>query len=106
MPSAGSGTYNRMDRYISLRYKGLGVAKINQESIRPSTTVGHVHLVKGTVYADREYEVDTQKWTCTCTVSRTGYPSGEPCKHQHAVANKQPQIYFLILMLMGATCTL
>ena len=56
-----------MDRYILLRYKGLGVAKINQESIRPSTTVGHVYLVKGTVYADREYEVDTQKWTCTCT---------------------------------------
>ena len=43
---------------------------------------------KGTVYADREYEVDTQKWTRTCTVSRTGYPSGEPCKHQHAVPNK------------------
>ena len=77
-----------MDRYISLRYKGLGVAKINQESIHPSTTVGHVYLVKGTVYADREYEVDTQKWTRTCTVSRTGYPSGEPCKHQHAVPNK------------------
>ena len=32
--------------------------------------------------------MDTQKWTCTCTVGRTGYPSGEPCKHQHAVANK------------------
>ena len=37
---------------------------------------------------DKEYEVDTQKWTCTCTVGRTGYPSGEPCKHQHAVAKK------------------
>ena len=47
-----------------------------------------MYLVKSTVYADREYEVDTQKWTCTCTVSRTGYPSGEPCKHQHVVANK------------------
>ena len=34
------------------------------------------------------YEVDTTKWTCTCTVSRTGYPSGEPCKHQHSVAQK------------------
>ena len=45
-----------MDSYISLRYKDLGVAKINQESIRPSTTVGHVYLVKGTTYADREYE--------------------------------------------------
>ena len=35
-----------MDRYISLRYKGLGVTKINQESIRQSTTPGHVYLVK------------------------------------------------------------
>ena len=51
--------HNRIDRY-----KGLGVAKINQESIRPSATAGHVYLVKSTVYADREYEVDTQKWTC------------------------------------------
>lgn len=24
----------------------------------------------------------------TCSISRTGYPSGEPCKHQHSVANK------------------
>ena len=82
--------HNRMDRYISLRYKGLGIAKINQGSICQctSTKSGHVYLVKSTSYVDKEYEVDTQKWTCTCTVSRTGYPSGEPCKHQHAVANK------------------
>ena len=32
--------------------------------------------------------MDTQKWTCTCTVGRTGYPSGEPCKHQHSVVKK------------------
>ena len=37
---------------------------------------------------DKEYEVDTQKWTCTCTVGRTEYRNGEPCKHQHAVAKK------------------
>ena len=34
------------------------------------------------------YIVDTDKWTCTCSVGITGFPSGEPCKHQHAVANK------------------
>ena len=28
------------------------------------------------------------KWNCSCTVDRTGYPSGEPCKHQAAVAKK------------------
>ena len=50
-----------------------------------------------------EYEVDTTKWTCTCTVSRTGYPSGEPCKHQHAVAQKWPQTYSLTLMMKDDT---
>ena len=78
--------HNRMDRYISLRYKGLGVAKVNQDSIHQSTNASHVYIVKSTVYVDKEYEVDTQKWTCTCTVGRTGYLSGEPCKHQHSVA--------------------
>ena len=80
--------HNRMDRYISLRYKGLGAAKVNQDSIQTSTTDSHVYVIKSTLYENKEYEVDTQKWTCTCTVGRTGYPSGEPCKHQHAVANK------------------
>ena len=45
------------------------------------------YCVKSTKH-DTEYEVDTSRWTCTCSVGRTGYPSGEPCKHQHAVANK------------------
>ena len=80
--------HNRMDRYISLRYKGLGAVKVNEESICKSSTADHVYLVKSTVFVDKEYEVDTQKWTCTCTVGRTGYPSGEPCKHQHSVAKK------------------
>ena len=35
-----------------------------------------------------EYEVDNERWTCTCSVGRTGQPSGEPYNHQHAVANK------------------
>lgn len=34
-----------------------------------------MYLVKSTVYVDKEYEVDIEKWTCTCTVGRTGYPS-------------------------------
>ena len=80
--------HNRMDRYISLRYKGLGAVKVNEDSIHKSSKADHIYLVKSTVYADKEYEVDTQKWTCTCTVGRTGYPSGEPCKHQHSVAKK------------------
>lgn len=45
-------------------------------------------LIKSTVYVDKEYEVDTQKWTCTFTVSRTGSLGGELCEHQRSVASK------------------
>ena len=58
--------HNRIDRYVSLRYKGLGEAKMNLNDICQSNV---------------DYEVDSQNWTCTCTVRRTGYPTGEPCKH-------------------------
>ena len=30
-----------------------------------------------------EYEVNTEKWTYTCSAGRTGEPCGEPCKHQY-----------------------
>ena len=80
--------HNRMDRYISLRYKGLGAKKVALDAICQSTKACHIYLVKSTNFIGMEYEVDTSKWTCTCTVSRTGYPSGEPCKHQHSVAQK------------------
>ena len=33
--------HNRMDRYILLRYKGLGTVKVNQDSIYESTKAGH-----------------------------------------------------------------
>ena len=80
--------YNRMDRYISLRYKGLGAPKISEDKIEKSTADSNIYLVQSTFYADRVYEIDTLNWTCTCSIRRTGYPSGEPCKHQHSVANK------------------
>lgn len=80
--------YNRMDRFISLRYKGLGAQKINPEAIEASAEHPHIYLVGSTYYNNKSYEVDTQNWTCSCTAGRTGYPSGEPCKHQHAVAKK------------------
>ena len=35
--------HNRMDRYISLRYKGLGVANVNRDSIRQSAEVSHLY---------------------------------------------------------------
>ena len=72
--------HNRMDRYISLRYKGLGASQVDPSDITQSSSAD-LYLVKS-----KRNEVDTDKWTCTCSVGRTGYPSGEPCKHQHAVA--------------------
>ena len=60
---------------------------MNWDNIRKSAKVAHVYLVKSSVY-DKQYEVDAQKWMCTCTVGRTGCPSGKPCKHQHSVAKK------------------
>ena len=79
--------YNRVDRYISLRYKGLGASNVDHNDIRKSTESTCMYIVKSQTRSI-EYEVDTERWTCTCSVGRTGHSSGEPCKHQHAVANK------------------
>ena len=74
-----------MDRYISLRYKGLGAIQVDPSDITQSSST-NIYLVKSKRYEGYEYDVDTNKWTCACSVGRTVYPSGEPCKHQHAVA--------------------
>jgi hypothetical protein len=79
--------YNRVDRYISLKYKGLGAINVDQGDIKKCVDNSHTYTVRSSTQ-DLEYYVDTQAWMCTCTVGRTGYPSGEPCKHQHAVAKK------------------
>ena len=31
-------------------------------------------------HSDQYYELDSNKWTCTCSVGITGFPSGEPCR--------------------------
>ena len=79
--------HNRIDRHISLWYKGLGACKVDDTSIHKSTDNDYTYKVKSQKY-DINYMVDSSKWTCTCTIGRTGHPSGEPCKHQHALANK------------------
>ena len=79
--------YNRMDRCIALRYKGLGTFEAEDNNIKQSTNK-NIYFVKSTRYKDKLYKIDAIAWTCTCTISLTGYPSGEPCKHQHALANK------------------
>ena len=47
-----------------------------------------VYIVKSQSYDGVEYKIDTKKWHCTCTIAWTGKPTGEPCKHQAAVAQK------------------
>ena len=79
--------YNRMDRYIAIRYKGLGASKINDDDIIKADKTDFLYFVRSK-HSDQDYVIDTNKWTCSCSVGITGLPSGEPCKHQHAVANK------------------
>ena len=55
--------------------------------IRESDSEG-VYIVKSQSHDGVEYEVDTSRWRCTCTIAWIGKPTGEPCKHQAAVAKK------------------
>ena len=79
--------YNRLDRYVSLRFKGLGASLIKDCDIQQSSPK-HMYTVVSNTNRSMKYDIDTIKWNCTCTVGRTGYPSGETCKHQAAVARK------------------
>ena len=64
--------YNRVDRYISLRYKGLGA---NNEDHNDNRSLGSscMYTVKSRTH-NTQYEVDTERWTCACSVGRTGQP--------------------------------
>ena len=70
-----------------IRYKGLGASNIDHNEIEKPTGSSCKYTVKSQT-RNTEYEMGTEKWTCTCSVVRTGQPSGEQFKHQHAVANK------------------
>ena len=91
--------YNRMARYIALHYKGLGASKVDTEDIMKldENNLYHARSKK----TGNNYTVDTDKWTCTCSVGRTGYPTGEPCKHQHAVALMHPISFLTLIQLVG-----
>ncbi len=65
-----ANAYSRMDRYIALRYKGLNAAKVKSDDIQPSSD--NMYVVKSPTSVGLEHVVDTEKWTCTCTVGRTG----------------------------------
>ena len=49
--------YNRMDRYIAIRYKGLGASKVNDEDINKSDNNDFFYLVKSKL-SNHHYEID------------------------------------------------
>ncbi len=53
-----------MDRYIALRYTGLGALEVPDNNIKESTTK-NIYLVKSSHYKDKVYEINTTVWTCT-----------------------------------------
>ena len=80
--------HNRLDRYIALRFKGFGTERIKDSDIQPSPNDDKLYTVKSQVYPDAEYTVDIGKGFCTCSLGFNGQPTGEPCRHQAAVAKK------------------
>lgn len=80
--------HNRLDRYIALRFKGLGGQAVAINDISKSNEGDHIYIVKSQSYEDVEYNINTSSGHCTCTVGFTGSPTGELCKHQSAVAKK------------------
>ena len=79
--------HNRMERYIDLRFNRLGASKVNMSEIREADSED-AYIVRSQSHDRVEYEVDTSRWHCTCSIAWTGKPTGEPCKHQAAVAKK------------------
>lgn len=59
--------YNRIDRYISLRYRGLGAYKVDEADISTLMDNGFTYKVKSKKNENVEYLVDSIKWTCTCS---------------------------------------
>ena len=49
-----SVAYNRMDRYISIRHKGLGASKVNDKDIVRYDQNDFLYLVKSN-HSDRDY---------------------------------------------------
>ncbi len=56
-----SVAYNRMDRYISLHYKGQGAYQVNNTDITKHDRNNLLYLVKSN-HSDREYIIDTENW--------------------------------------------
>ena len=60
--------HNRLDRYIALRFKGLGTEKINDVDVKPSSDGKGLYIVKSQLHPEVEYVVDVDNGMCTCSL--------------------------------------
>ena len=77
-----SVAHNRIDRYIQLKFRGIGAGKIRKGHIVQLSSDSDMFLVKSRRDPDSEYQVDKGLGTCTCIRGA----DGSPCSHQLAVA--------------------
>jgi len=80
--------HNRMDRYVALRFRDLGAQNYKDEDINLRPELENLYTVKSQKFAEIEYTVDVEKGICSCSLGYYGQPTGEPCRHQAAVARK------------------
>ena len=79
--------HNRVDCYIARRFRGLGAERYKEENIQQSDNQ-NIFTVQSHVHENIKYAVDLNQGMCTCTLGFNGEPTGEPCRHQAAVAKK------------------
>jgi len=76
-----SVTHNRVDHYISVKYRGLNASKIPKEYIEQLPNDEDQFLVKSQRDPDTTYLVDMALGNCACPHGM----DGSPCSHQAAV---------------------
>ncbi len=72
-----SAAYNRLDRYISLKYQGLNCSKISYESIYEIDSKESIYLVNSKTERDVKYLVNMELGICNCNAGQ----DGSPCSH-------------------------
>ena len=76
-----SVAHNRVDHYISVKYRGLNASKIPKEHIQQLPNGANQFLVKSKSDLDTTYLVDMALSTCSCPHGK----DGSPCSHQGAI---------------------
>ncbi len=76
-----SVAHNRVDHYVSVKYRGLNASRIPKEHIEQLPNKEDQFFVKSSRDPDNTYLVDMSLGTCSCQQGR----DGSPCSHQAAV---------------------